>query len=38
MMADRRLRIRHEHAYLVPRGRRLPFTTRAPVFGLDARV
>ncbi|MEU4878215.1 hypothetical protein [Streptomyces sp. NPDC021608] len=26
------LRIRREHAYLVPQGRRLPFTARGPVF------
>lgn len=26
------LRVRHEHAYLIPQGARLPFTARGPVF------
>ncbi len=29
---DRTLRVRREHAYLVPAGARLPFTPRGPVF------
>jgi len=28
------VRVRREHAYLVPDGARLPFTPRAPVFRL----
>ncbi len=26
------LRVRREHAYLIPQGARLPFTARGPVF------
>ena len=29
------LRIRREHAFLLPRGHRLPFRTKAPVFAFD---
>jgi hypothetical protein len=29
---ERTLRVRREHAYLVPAGARLPFTARGPVF------
>jgi hypothetical protein len=31
------LHVRREHAFLVPRGRRLPFNPRGPVFWLDWR-
>lgn len=33
---DKHLRIAHPHAYLIPRGRRLPFPPRGEVFALDA--
>ena len=34
-MIEERMNIRHEHAWLLPRGRWLPFRTRMPVFYFD---
>ena len=33
-LADDRLRVRRDHAYLVPAGRRLPFPPKGPVFAM----
>lgn len=29
------VRVKREHAYLIPAGRRLPFTTSAPIFSFE---
>jgi hypothetical protein len=32
VLSSTSLRVRREHAYLIPQGRRLPFTAKGPVF------